>query len=135
MLVPENKLSLAIGKGGHNVRLAAKLTGYKIDVKPTTSKETPKSNDVLSTNSANIILDDDFFSDMPVLSTSAAETAEPEKKQETLVDQTEQNRFSRMRQINALRMEMKKAVREENFERAAELRDEIRKLEDTKESA
>lgn len=78
---------------------------------------------------------DDFFSDMPVLSTSAAETAEPEKKQETLVDQTEQNRFSRMRQINALRMEMKKAVREENFERAAELRDEIRKLEDTKESA
>ena len=72
---------------------------------------------------------------MPVLSTSAAETAEPEKKQETLVDQTEQNRFSRMRQINALRMEMKKAVREENFERAAELRDEIRKLEDTKESA
>ena len=40
-----------------------------------------------------------------------------------------------MRQINALRMEMKKAVREENFERAAELRDEIRKLEDTKESA
>ncbi len=64
VLVPENKLSLAIGKGGHNVRLAAKLTGYKIDVKPTTSKETVKSNDVLSTNSANIILDDDFFSDI-----------------------------------------------------------------------
>ena len=37
VLVPENKLSLAIGKGGHNVRLAAKLTGYKIDVKPSSS--------------------------------------------------------------------------------------------------
>ena len=64
VLVPENKLSLAIGKGGHNVRLAAKLTGYKIDVKPTTALETPKSNDVVSTSSASIILDDDFFDDI-----------------------------------------------------------------------
>lgn len=30
--VPEDQLSLAIGKGGQNVRLAAKLTGWKIDV-------------------------------------------------------------------------------------------------------
>ncbi len=30
--VPENQLSLAIGRGGQNVRLAAKLTGWKIDV-------------------------------------------------------------------------------------------------------
>ena len=30
--VPENQLSLAIGKNGQNVRLAAKLTGWKIDV-------------------------------------------------------------------------------------------------------
>ena len=64
VLVPENKLSLAIGKGGHNVRLAAKLTGYKIDVKPTNAHETAKANDVVSTSSANIILDDDFFSDI-----------------------------------------------------------------------
>jgi len=32
-IVPDNKLSLAIGKNGQNVRLAAKLTGWKIDVK------------------------------------------------------------------------------------------------------
>lgn len=32
-LVPEDQLSLAIGKGGQNVRLAAKLTGWKIDVR------------------------------------------------------------------------------------------------------
>ncbi len=31
--VPENQLSLAIGRGGQNVRLAAKLTGWKIDVR------------------------------------------------------------------------------------------------------
>ncbi len=32
-LVPEDQLSLAIGKNGQNVRLAAKLTGWKIDVR------------------------------------------------------------------------------------------------------
>lgn len=31
--VPDDQLSLAIGKGGQNVRLAAKLTGWKIDVR------------------------------------------------------------------------------------------------------
>jgi len=34
VVVPDNQLSLAIGKEGQNVRLAAKLTGYKIDIKP-----------------------------------------------------------------------------------------------------
>ena len=33
VLVTEDQLSLAIGKGGQNVRLAAKLTGWKIDVR------------------------------------------------------------------------------------------------------
>jgi len=32
-IVPDDQLSLAIGKGGQNVRLAAKLTGWKIDVR------------------------------------------------------------------------------------------------------
>ena len=33
MLVPPDQLSLAIGREGQNVRLAARLTGWKIDVK------------------------------------------------------------------------------------------------------
>ncbi len=33
VVVPEDQLSLAIGKSGQNVRLAAKLTGWKIDVR------------------------------------------------------------------------------------------------------
>ncbi|MGE4483744.1 MAG: transcription termination factor NusA [Oscillospiraceae bacterium] len=33
-VVPDTQLSLAIGKEGQNVRLAARLTGYKIDIKP-----------------------------------------------------------------------------------------------------
>ncbi len=56
VLVPENKLSLAIGKGGHNVRLAAKLTGFKIDVKG--EKERAKTNDIVVANDVNIIVDD-----------------------------------------------------------------------------
>lgn len=38
--VPEDQLSLAIGKDGQNVRLAAKLTGWKIDVKGLSSDNT-----------------------------------------------------------------------------------------------
>ena len=34
VIVPDDQLSLAIGKEGQNVRLAARLTGYKIDIKP-----------------------------------------------------------------------------------------------------
>jgi len=48
-IVPEDQLSLAIGRNGQNVRLAAKLTGWKIDVRQPgvekeeeTAKEEPK---------------------------------------------------------------------------------------------
>ena len=34
VVVPDSQLSLAIGKEGQNARLADKLTGYKIDIKP-----------------------------------------------------------------------------------------------------
>ena len=34
VVVPDSQLSLAIGREGQNARLAAKLTGYKIDIKP-----------------------------------------------------------------------------------------------------
>jgi len=36
VVVPNNQLSLAIGNRGQNAKLAAKLTGYKIDIKPQT---------------------------------------------------------------------------------------------------
>lgn len=37
--VPNDQLSLAIGKDGQNVRLAAKLTGWKIDIEPETPED------------------------------------------------------------------------------------------------
>ena len=71
---------------------------------------------------------DDFFADMPALGAATAKQEE-QKKEDDLVDREEQGRFAYLRQMNALKMEMKKAVHQENFERAAELRDEIHKLE------
>lgn len=54
VIVPDDQLSLAIGKGGQNVRLAAKLTGWKIDVRSEMNPEeiqeggVAASEDVLS---------------------------------------------------------------------------------------
>jgi N utilization substance protein A len=43
VMVPEDQLSLAIGKDGRNVRLASTLTGWKIDIKPSGKTEAPSS--------------------------------------------------------------------------------------------
>ena len=39
VIVADDQLSLAIGKKGQNVRLAAKLTGWKIDVRSESKEE------------------------------------------------------------------------------------------------
>ncbi|UCC17873.1 MAG: transcription termination/antitermination protein NusA [Dehalococcoidales bacterium] len=43
VVVPDRQLSLAIGKEGQNVRLAAKLTGWRIDIKSTSELEAEKA--------------------------------------------------------------------------------------------
>ena len=46
VIVPDDQLSLAIGKEGQNARLAAKLTNYKIDIKPASDPgELPEAED------------------------------------------------------------------------------------------
>ena len=71
---------------------------------------------------------DDIFAEMPALQTGGGVQEEP-KKQEELVDDESRSRFARVRELNALRMEMKQAAEKEEFERAAQLRDQIRQLE------
>jgi N utilization substance protein A len=39
--VPDYQLSLAIGKEGQNARLAARLTGWRIDIRPDTEQQRP----------------------------------------------------------------------------------------------
>ena len=73
---------------------------------------------------------DDFFADMPALNSEGEHKQEQvSQKQENLVSEEEQKNFSNERELNALRMEMKRVVEQENFERAAELRDQIRAME------
>jgi N utilization substance protein A len=45
VVVPDDQLSLAIGKEGQNARLAARLTGYKIDIKPASQAEPVEAAD------------------------------------------------------------------------------------------
>ena len=62
--------------------------------------------------------------------TREARTAvqEPERGESGLVDGVEQERLRRQRQRNALEAQMKTAIETENFEEAARLRDELKKL-------
>jgi len=48
VIVPDNQLSLAIGKEGQNARLAAKLTGWKIDIK--SQSQMAELNDMVDEN-------------------------------------------------------------------------------------
>lgn len=49
VIVPDYQLSLAIGKRGQNARLAAKLTGFKIDIKSET-----EASDIMDANPENV---------------------------------------------------------------------------------
>ena len=55
VIVPDDQLSLAIGKEGQNARLAARLTGWHIDIKSASIV----SNDMLQGNTDSFIDDDD----------------------------------------------------------------------------
>lgn len=77
---------------------------------------------------------DDFFDAMPAIGAAPVQEVKEEKKDD-LMSHEEQSRFSYLRQLNALKLEQKKAIHEENFERAAQLRDEIHKLEEAHKEA
>lgn len=72
---------------------------------------------------------DDFFDAMPAIGAASAQDIQEEKK-DSLLSREEQSRFSYRRQMNALRLAQEKSIREEDFERAAQLRDQIRQLEE-----
>jgi len=68
VIVPDDKLSLAIGKSGQNVRLAAKLTGWKIDVKSESKAlkeevEAPKQEEIISLDDIDNIFGSVDFDD------------------------------------------------------------------------
>ena len=60
VIVPDYQLSLAIGKRGQNARLAARLTNFKIDIKPESERESVVAN---INNSAPAAVEEDVFGD------------------------------------------------------------------------
>lgn len=52
VIVPEDQLSIAIGKGGQNVRLASKLTGIELDIDPEQKSASNDSDDAPATSEA-----------------------------------------------------------------------------------
>lgn len=64
VIVPDEKLSLAIGKDGQNVRLAAKLTNWKIDVKPQSALEQLDDIEIVDMETTPTISEDSFVEDM-----------------------------------------------------------------------
>jgi len=77
VVVPEDQLSLAIGRAGVNARLAAKLTGWRIDI-----KSLPEA----AAESLRIISSDDLFSDL------AKEEAETIEQVEATLTKKAENR-------------------------------------------
>ena len=70
VVVPNNQLSLAIGNKGQNAKLAAKLTGYKIDIKPQVNALTGETAAELA---------EDFPDALDVQSETAVENAAAEE--------------------------------------------------------
>lgn len=57
VVVPDNKLSLAIGRRGQNVRLAAHLTGYRIDIKSASDYEAMEA-EVAELSESSLMVED-----------------------------------------------------------------------------
>jgi len=58
VVVPDDQLSLAIGKEGQNARLAARLTGYKIDIKPASASADSQEALPLEPDEDGLIVED-----------------------------------------------------------------------------
>ena len=79
VIVPDYQLSLAIGKEGQNARLAARLTGYKIDIK---SESQAREMGVFDSLDGS----DDMSDDMPVEEGYTPDTGEFDAEAETKDD-------------------------------------------------
>ena len=70
VIVPDYQLSLAIGKKGQNARLAARLTGYKIDIK---SETQAIESGELPANYMEMAMEEDYQEDEPAENYSGEE--------------------------------------------------------------
>jgi len=84
VIVPDRQLSLAIGKEGQNVRLAAKLTGWRIDIKSASEAEAERAQAAEALVEAEVeeeaLVGEEVLAEVPTVpepALTSAETAEP----------------------------------------------------------
>ena len=92
VMVPTDQLSLAIGKGGQNVRLAAKLTGYKIDlIGSETVSDLDAAMQAAASRLDDTVTDDDSRAAFDALFSTAADPSskpKPDQAEDTSPDIT-----------------------------------------------
>jgi N utilization substance protein A len=90
VVVPDKQLSLAIGKEGQNARLAAKLTGWRIDIKSASSAEAEKAaaKPAPPVEEKEVMVEEEPVPEMPEVLEPAAVSAEP--VEEAAAEQAEQ---------------------------------------------
>ena len=77
VIVPDRQLSLAIGKEGQNARLAAKLTGWRIDIKPASVYEAERAARPVAEIEAEVTSKEGLpVESVPVMATVNKETVE-----------------------------------------------------------
>lgn len=92
VVVPDNKLSLAIGRRGQNVRLAAHLTGYRIDIKSASEFEAMEAANELGgfgEVAEEVVYEDDAnltYSDQAMEEMAAALATDLEESEVTELD-------------------------------------------------
>ena len=95
VIVPDNQLSLAIGKEGQNARLAAKLTGYKIDIKSASAAHEWEEEDALAeaeraAQAAEEAVEDAVFAEEPADGEDTLPDDEAPAAEEPAEDSTEE---------------------------------------------
>mgnify|MGYP000063769088 FL=1 len=86
VVVPDYQLSLAIGKEGQNARLAARLTGFKIDIKSETQAR--ESGELYDYDDEDEYYDEEEYSEEGAVESGETETEETEEvSEETTVEE------------------------------------------------
>jgi N utilization substance protein A len=80
VLIPEEQLSIAIGRGGQNVRLASRLTGYTIDIRDKTGAVREKPVKTAEAPSEEVKAEEPQVEEAPVVEAAAVEEAKVEQK-------------------------------------------------------
>ena len=95
VVVPDYQLSLAIGKEGQNARLAARLTGYKIDIKSETQAKDAEGfryEDYMYDEDGDVYYEEDEYEDGEAAEAEeTAEAVDTEAADETAEEVTEES--------------------------------------------